>query len=98
MELRKLKNNHFDKGLQLSVEARLRIGYIIIVIMLLYSAYAVYFNITREHLEGSARTCAKSCSAYINFDLDDMLIESYHNIGLLPNPWSLPNSERDKQL
>ena len=48
LELRKLKNDHFDKGLKLSVESKLKLGYILVLIMLIYSSYSIFFNLTRE--------------------------------------------------
>ena len=91
LELRKLKNEHFDRELELSVESKLKLGYILFIAMLCFSSYSIYFNLTRERLEGKARVCARSSSEYINFSFEDVLIKSYPG-PLLPSPWTLPNT------
>ena len=43
VELRKLKNDHFDQGIAITMETKLKLGYILVIFMLLYSSYAIYF-------------------------------------------------------
>ena len=82
-----MKNEHFNRELEISAETKLKIGFIFFLAMMCFSSYALYFNITRECVEGRARLCAKVCSEYINFLFEDVIIESYP-FPFLPLPWT----------
>ena len=96
-DLKELKDDYIMKDFKIPEEFWLRLGYFMVTFMLLYSTYSIYYNYSRERVEGNARTCAKSCGRFISFDLDDILEASYPNF-ILPNPWSLPNQDRYSQL
>ena len=96
-DLKELKDDHINKDYKIPVKYWLRLGYFMVIFMLLYSTYCIYYNLSRERVEGSARSCARSCGKFVNFDLDDVFKASYPNF-ILPNPWSLPNPDRDSQL
>ena len=83
-----MKDDYYSQDLQIPVAHWMKIEYLAVFFMLLYSSYSIYFNLSRERIKGMSRTCAKSCSQYVNFDLDNVLEVSYPD-HLLPNPWSL---------
>ena len=55
LQLRKLKNEHFDRELEISSETKLKIGFIFFIAMMCFSTYSLYYNIVRECVEGKAR-------------------------------------------
>ena len=56
-------------------------------LLMMYSIFALYFNVSRELIEGDSRGCSKLCSPYINFDFKDVICSAYS----FPNSfWLLP--------
>ena len=97
LQLRELKNEHMDRELEISTETKLKFRFILFLSMMCFSSYALYFNITRECVEGRARLCAKACSEYVNFLFEYVIIESYP-FSFLSSLWTLPNINCDRNL
>ena len=60
-----------------------------------FSTYALYFNISRERIEGNSRAYAHLCSDYLAFDLADVIEASY---SFPASDWWIPASSRDQVL
>ena len=91
------KDEYIREEFKLLEEFLIKLGYCIVTFLLLYLSYSILYNYTRERVEGNSRNCAKLCGRYLSFDLEDVYEASYPTY-IFPNPWSIPNRDRDIEL